>query len=328
MIDIALPHHLARDYGSQILAAAPGAVRLVPMVGGAPDDPDASQVEIAVNGIFDGPVGFRELIETMPALRWIHTAASGIDDFVSPALRDRGVIVTNSAGLFSPAIAEYALAAIIGLARGLPDWQRLREAHVWGDPLTQEPEPFELHGRRLGIVGYGSIGRYLASVAKALGMEVWATKRVMMPTVGEPLDRLLPSSDLHELLRGCDVVVLAASLNSGSRRLIGAAELAAMRPHAILVNVGRGALLDEGALAEALHAGRLRGAALDVAIEEPLPSESPLWAAPNLTITPHIAGNTGAGWDRTMELFGANLRLYLDGHEAAMANVVDIALHL
>jgi phosphoglycerate dehydrogenase-like enzyme len=326
-IEIVLPRHLARDYGQEIAAVAPDRVRLLAITGGGPGDPDVARAEIALNGIFDGALDFADIVTQMPALRWIHSTSSGIDDFVSPALAERGCLVTNSAGLFSPAIAEYTIAAMVLLGRDLPRWFALQREHRWGDVLAV-PNIMELRGRRLGIVGYGAIGRYLAAACKQLGMEVWATKRTPMPTVGEPLDRLLPADDLHELLGACDAIVLAASLTASSRRLIGAAELHAMRPGAILVNVGRGALLDEDALVAALAGGRLRGAMLDVTTREPLPADSPLWDAPNLWLTPHVAGCSDEGWDRTIELFCANLRQYAAGRPHAMGNLVDLDDHL
>ena len=180
-----------------------------------------------------------------------------------------------------------------------------------------------LRGKRLGIVGYGAVGRELAAAARALGMSVWATKRSPLFLSAEPLDRLLPPDGLGEMLAESDAVVLCASLNRTTRHLIGEGELAAMKPTAILVNVGRGGLIDEDALVRALHDGRLRGAMLDVTAEEPLPAESPLWTAPNLLITPHISGNAPESWDNQVDFFCRNLRLYLEGSPGRMGNLVD-----
>jgi phosphoglycerate dehydrogenase-like enzyme len=140
---------------------------------------------------------------------------------------------------------------------------------------------------------------------------------------GEPLDRLLPSTGLPELLQACDVVVLCASLNRTSRHLIGEAELGAMKPTAVLVNVARGGLVDEAALVRALTEGRLRGAVLDVTEEEPLPSQSPLWTTPNLIVTPHVSGHATESWRSAVGFFCRNLQLYLDGTPERMGNLVD-----
>jgi phosphoglycerate dehydrogenase-like enzyme len=156
-------------------------------------------------------------------------------------------------------------------------------------------------------------------------MTVWATKRSPLFLSAEPLDRLLSPDRLGEMLAVSDAVVLCASLNRSTRHLIGEDELAAMKPTAILVNVGRGGLVDENALVGALREGRLRGAMLDVTAEEPLPAESPLWTAPNLLITPHISGNAPESWDRQVDFFCRNLRIYLEGSPERMGNLVDYA---
>jgi phosphoglycerate dehydrogenase-like enzyme len=159
-------------------------------------------------------------------------------------------------------------------------------------------------------------------------MEVWATKRTPLFLSGEPIDRLLPPSELKELLAASDVVALCASLNRSSRELIGEAELAVMKPTATLVNVARGGLVDEDALLRALEEEGLRGAMLDVTREEPLPADSPLWTAPNLLLTPHISGNAPESWGWGVEFLCANLRLYLDGSPERMGNLVDYSAML
>jgi len=159
-------------------------------------------------------------------------------------------------------------------------------------------------------------------------MEVWGCRRTPILPTAEPLDRLLPAADLPALLEACDVVVLTASLNSTTRHLIGAPELARMRPGAILVNVARGGVVDQDALVAALRAGHLRAALLDVATPEPLPPDSPLWDTPGLFLTPHISGTSPEGHQRAIDLFCANLRLYLAGHSEHLGNLVDVRDHL
>jgi phosphoglycerate dehydrogenase-like enzyme len=321
---VAIARVLAEEYGERIEAAGAGRVRLLPLRGEDGEAP-LDDVEIAVYGRYDGPLSFRELAARMPALRWIHSTGAGMDSFVSPELADRGVIVTNSAGVYAPAMAEYAIAGMIAIAR---DFRRLIAQH---DEARWNHEPVagrELYGKRVGIVGYGATGRYLATICKALGMEVWATKRRPVLTAGEPLDRLLPSESLQELLGACDYVVVTASLNSTTRHLLGAAELRACKRGSVLVNVARGGVVDQDALLAALDDGRLAGAFLDVAEPEPLPPESPLWRHPRVIVTPHIAGGSPEGWARTIDLFCDNLPLYLRGETGRLANVADLAEHL
>lgn len=158
-------------------------------------------------------------------------------------------------------------------------------------------------------------------------MEVWATKRTPTISTSEPVDVLLPATEIRRLLATSDYVVIAASLNSSTRDLIGRAELQGLKRGAVLVNVARGAIVDKVALAEALLSGQLRGAVLDVTDPEPLPPDDPLWHAPNLWITPHISGETTDGYDRAVDLFCANLKLYLAGDPERMGNIADLSAH-
>jgi phosphoglycerate dehydrogenase-like enzyme len=275
-------------------------------------------LEVVVTGI-DETVFDRAI--SAPSVRWVHSVSAGVEHLPLDRMAERGILLTNSAGAYATAMAEYAVAAMIMLARSLPSWLEGQRERRWldGDSFGSSV----LRGKRLGIVGYGAVGRELAAGARALGMEVWATKRTPLFLSGEPLDRLLPAEGLHELLSASDFAVLCASLNRSSRHLIGAAELEAMKPGAVLVNVARGGLVDEDALVRALEKGWLRGAMLDVTAEEPLPPESPLWTAPNLLITPHISGNAPESWRRQVDFFCGNLRLYLAGTPERMGNLVD-----
>lgn len=324
MKTIALPRAFADRYGAAIEAAGAGRVRLLPLVGEEGED-GLDDVEIAVYAPYEGSLGFAELADRMPSLRWIHSTGAGIDSFASPKLLERGVIVTNSAGVYAPAMAEYVVAGMVAIAR---DLRRLIAQQDEGRWRHEEVSGRELYGKRVGIVGFGATGRYVAAVCKALGMEVWATKRTPMLTEGEPVDRLLPPGALHELLGASDYVVVAASLNSTTRHLLGQAEFSAMKPGAGFVNVARGGLVDQAALIAALDDGRVGGAVLDVVTPQPLPPDSPLWAHPRVIVTPHISGGSPEGWARSMELFGKNLPLYLDGHTGRLGNVVNLADHL
>jgi phosphoglycerate dehydrogenase-like enzyme len=256
-----------------------------------------------------------------PSIRWVHSMSAGVEHLPLERMAERGILLTNSAGAYATAMAEYSLAAMIMLARSLPVFLDSQRERRWRH--DDEGASNVLRGKRLGIVGYGAVGRELAVAARAVGMEVWATKRTPLFLTGEPLDRLLPPDELSELLPASDFVVLCASLNRTTHHIIGDAELRAMKQTAALVNVARGGLIDEDALVRALRAGKIRGAMLDVTTEEPLPAESELWRTPNLLITPHISGNAEESWTYEVGFFCSNLRLYLDGSPERMGNLVD-----
>ncbi len=320
---VVLPRFLLDGHRSELESAVGDRAYLV-----TDDDPSLldgipATLEVLVTGIDEAV--FERVIDAA-GLRWVHSISAGVEHLPLDRLAERGVLLTNSAGAYAPAMAEYALAAMIMLARSLPSWLEGQRERRWIEASAFDATV--LRGKRLGIVGYGAVGRQLASTAKALGREVWATRRTPLFVSGEPLDRLLSAHDLHELLRASDFVVLCASLNASTRRLIGVRELAVMKPTAILVNVARGALVDEEALMDALGKGTLRAAMLDVTTEEPLPPDSALWTAPNLFITPHVSGNTPESWDWEVEFFCRNLELYLDGSPERMGNLVDYSAML
>jgi phosphoglycerate dehydrogenase-like enzyme len=318
-IAVLVPRFLLDGNHAELDAATGGRAVLVP-----DDDADLllesrlAAIEVVVTGIEQAV--FERAIEG-PAVRWVHSISAGVEHLPLERMAERGILLTNSAGAYATAMAEYALAGMIMLARNMPHWLEGQRDRRWLD--SGSAELHVLRGKRLGIVGYGAVGRELAGAAQALGMVVWATKRTPLFLSGEPLDRLLSSTDLLELLSASDFVVLCASLNNSTRHLIGSAELEAMRPTAVLVNVARGGLIDEGALALALREGRIRGAMLDVTTTEPLPEDSELWTMPNLFITPHISGNATESWQWEVEFFCGNLRLYVEGSPERMGNLVD-----
>ena len=221
---------------------------------------------------------------------------------------------------------------MLAFACRLPHYLRLQAAANW-DRSGRASDT--LRGQTLGIVGYGSIGRELARLADGLGMSVVATRRdlrhpadegsYMEPGVGDPLaeipTRLYPPQALASMLAVCDYVALTLPLTGETQHLLDESMLAAMKPGAVLINVSRGAVLDEAALISALAAERIAGAALDVFEEEPLPATSPLWSLDNVIITPHIAGNTRRYHEKAATLFGENLRRYLNNE--ALFNLYD-----
>jgi phosphoglycerate dehydrogenase-like enzyme len=256
-------------------------------------------------------------------LRWIHLTAAGVASYLFPALIESPVVVTNARGLHAASMSEHALAMMLALARKLHlarDAQRERrwtQDEQFGD---RQPPFAQLEGGTLGIVGFGAVGRALAVRARALGMRVLVVRRRPDAAPG-PADAQWGRERLPELLERSDWVVLVAASTAETHRLVGRAELARMKPGAVLINLGRGALVDEAALVEALIAGRIAGAALDVFEREPLPPGSPLWTLPQVLITPHTSGLGPRFWERTCELFARNLRRFRAGEP--LENVVD-----
>jgi phosphoglycerate dehydrogenase-like enzyme len=255
-------------------------------------------------------------------LRWIQITSAGVGPALFPELAASDVVLTNGRGLYSDAMAEHALAVMLAFARRLHLSRDLQHERRWGHVALRDEAPgfATLDGGTLGIVGFGSIGEALASRARAFGLRVIGLRRTPR-TPPDPAHEQWAAGRLHELLARADWVVLAPPLTDETRGMIGAAEIAAMRRHAVLVNLGRGALVDEDALTAALAAGRIGGAGLDVFREEPLPAASPLWTMPNVIVTPHVSGLGPGLWERAMALFARNLSAFLEGR--TLENVVD-----
>ncbi len=252
-----------------------------------------------------------------PGTPWIHTRAAGLDSLLFPALVDSGVVLTNGRGVFSSSLAEFVIGALLYFARDFPRLERNRQRGVW-----EVFEPLDLAGRTLGIVGYGDIGRAIAERARRLGMKVIALRRRALLSAADPwVDETLPPDELLALMRRADDVVVATPLTAETRGLVGEAAIGAMKPGAVLVNVGRGPVVDEAALARALGERRIRGAALDVFETEPLPAASPLWGLDNLLLSPHCADNTPGWLEAAMRAFLANLDRFRRGER--LLNVVD-----
>ncbi len=264
--------------------------------------------------------------EDAPALRWIQLNTAGADTLLGGPLVERGVAVTTASGIHAIPMAEYVFAMLLGWCRRLPEmltWQRRSQ---WPEAADRERlfVPREIHGQTLGIVGYGSIGRHVARLAKAFGMRVLAMRRgerrehgFTVPGTGDPEgtlpDRYVEPDALHELLTESDVVLNALPLTAQTRNYFGREAFAAMRSNAIFINIGRGATCDEEALAQALRERRIEAALLDVFAQEPLPSSSPLWGLQGVMISPHVAGWAPNYNERATELFAENLRRYAAG---------------
>lgn len=308
-----LPDHLIEHLREFVCQIAPNC-EIVPIGpdGEITESPEGADVIFLRWGL--NPETTRRLLTRIPNLRWVHTISAGVDHLLFPELRDSEVILTNASGVFNVPIAETVMAYILAVVKRLPEfWARQRE-HRWEKlPLR------ELHGLTVGIIGLGDIGTEVARLCRAFGMRVLGLRRRLAPS--DVADEVLPPDRLHDLLARSDFVVIAVPLTAQTRGMIGRAELAAMKPDAWLINISRGAIVDEEALIEALRAGHIGGACLDVFAEEPLPAESPLWDMPNVIITPHNSWSSPHIEEREIDLFLENLRRYVAGEP--LLNVVD-----
>lgn len=249
-------------------------------------------------------------------LRWIHLTAAGADCLAPLRERLAGIVVTNSRGIHGAPIAEYALAAMTALQSDLPAFWRAQQARRW------ERRPVHtLQGRTLVIVGVGAIGGDIATRASALGMRALGVNRSGAPAAA--CARTYAVADIGDALAQADFVVVTLPLTDETRHVVGEREFAATKAGAWLVNVGRGGVVDEAALLDALRAGRLAGACLDVFEQEPLPPDHPLWSQPNVIVTPHVAGWRVDYVDRVLDIFLANLARF-EANEP-LANVFDLA---
>lgn len=266
----------------------------------------------------------RPLFLAAKRLRWVHSAAAGVGNALYPEMRDAEIVLTNSAGVHAIPIAEYIAASVLYFFRGLDiavDQQRRSE---WNkQPFVGESSPLrEVGGACVLIVGAGGIGSEAARRLTALGARCVGVRR--RPALGTPegFERVIGFDAIDRELSNADVVVLAAPLTEETRGLLDARRLGALRSSAIIVNVARGALVDEAEMIERLRAGRLRGAALDVFLEEPLASDSPLWQLRSVLVTPHVSPvSPGRFWARELDLFLDNWRRFTRGE--SLRNVVD-----
>ena len=319
--------------------------------------PGSRIVNLSVEGLADGPVedievlmrgwlsseAFDRLVTRAPRLRWVHSATSGVERALTPAAREREITVTNARGVFTRPIAEHVLMLILAISRRLPQLLELQRERTW-QPL----QGVELRELTIGIVGYGSIGRAVASLAGAFGAQVIALRRNPGGSPDRPADgtrhnlgsagdysddaddafpfapapvRIVGPDGLHQLLAASDIVVLAAPLTPETEDMIDAAALAVMGKEAWIINVARGRLIDDRALVDALREHRIGGAALDAFRQEPLAATSPFYDLGNVIVTPHTAWSSARVLDRSIDLFCDNLRRYAAGE--MLRNVVD-----
>ncbi|MCB9418816.1 MAG: D-2-hydroxyacid dehydrogenase [Ardenticatenaceae bacterium] len=266
--------------------------------------------------------------EQAPNLRWVQVHWAGIDRLLETPVWNSDIAITNTSGIHAPNMAQYTMTQILAWAHRVPKWFQYQKMGKWPQNRWDKFVPDELHGRTLGIVGYGSIGREIARLAKPFGMKILVSKRdarqpedsgyIVMgggDPRGELPDRIYPGEATRSMLAKCDYVVITLPLTEKTRHFFDESLFKEMKPTAFLVNVGRGSLINEPDLIKALKKGMIAGAGLDVFETEPLPPDSPLWTMDNVILTPHVSGFTPYYDDRAVNLFTENLRRYLAGEK-------------
>jgi phosphoglycerate dehydrogenase-like enzyme len=314
---------VATDFSDEIMNALRAVSPRYKIERHFPNVPDSAWAEAEV--LYTG----RKLPEPAqaPRLRWIQFHSAGLDDVLkNDLIRAEDLEVTTASGIHAVQMSEYCLAMMLAFAYKLPTLLALQAKAEWPDKPHKLFLPRELRGQTLGIAGYGSIGRELARQAAALGMTVLATKRDPMHPAesgsyvesgtGDPEGsipaRIYPDAALKSMAAECDFLVVTLPLTDATRHIVNEDVLNGMKKSAVIINVGRGSVIDEPALITALSFGKIGGAALDVFEEEPLPKTSPLWNLENVILTPHISGNSAHYNEKAAALFAENLQRYIE----------------
>jgi phosphoglycerate dehydrogenase-like enzyme len=258
----------------------------------------------------------RDVFLSCPKLRWIHSRSAGLERSLFPELIASPVLLTNGTGVFSSSLGEFALAAILYFAKDLRRIIRNQMKGVW--------EPFDVlmaAEQTVGIIGYGDIGHAVAARVRSLGMKILAVKRNVPPYSDALADEIYGRDSLLQILPRCDYVVVTTPLTEKTRGMIGEREIAAMRSTAVVINLGRGPVINEQALLQALSRNRIKGAALDVFDEEPLPAGHEFYKLENVLLSPHCADHTADWLDEAMQLFLEQLQRFQTGRP--LLNIVD-----
>jgi phosphoglycerate dehydrogenase-like enzyme len=274
---------------------------------------------ILYSGLAGQTAPLRDVWPYAKKVRWIHSLSAGVENVLFPELINSRVVVTNARGVFKRSLAEFVVLGMLYFYKRVRRLIESQRAHKWDDFLVDW-----LPGKIMGVVGYGEIGRECGMLAKALGVKVYATRRNVELSAKDPvLDRVFPSARLREMVSEVDVVVAAAPLTPQTKHMLSDAEFNMMKPSAIVMNVGRGPVIDEAALIRALQTGTIGGAALDVFEEEPLPPDHPFYDMQNVLLSPHCTDRTrDPDWlDLSMQCFVENFHRYIKGEE--LKNVVD-----
>jgi phosphoglycerate dehydrogenase-like enzyme len=278
----------------------------------ASDEADVAAKAPDAHVILNGKLEPRLLGTAVPLaknLKWIHSLWTGVENSISPEVVASPVPLTNGRGVFCVPLAEWAIGAMLHFSYQMRRMIRQQEAGVWATFTTEE-----LQGRTLGLIGYGSIGRAAAERARAFGMTVLALRRRMELFHDDPLvNRAFEPARINDLIAASDHVMVAVPLTPETRGMVGAAQIAAMKPNAVLINVGRGAIVDEAALLDALENNRIRGAALDVFTVEPLPESHAFYRLKNVLLSPHTADHVQDFANLAVECFLENMKLFRAG---------------
>lgn len=265
-----------------------------------------------------------EWIAGAPKLKWVHSSAAAVEGLLPLRELDaRGIVVSNSRGIQAIPIAEHVIGGLLVLARKFDRMIHAQRERRWIQNDLVDDYPTVLYGKRMTIVGLGTIGLEVAKRAHAFGMNVTGIKRRIGGDTPVFVEQVLPPEKLHESLRNCDVLVLSTPGVAATRGMIRAEELSMLNRGALLVNVARAAVVDERAMIDALESGQLGGAVLDVFEKEPLDQASPLWSMRNVLISPHASGFRANHWDDVIDLFADNLRRFQSG--TRLKNEVDLA---
>ena len=276
---------------------------------------DATDAEVYFSWFYLKPTTLHRVLDAAPSLRWHHAPNAGVNHILTPKYLERDLILTNGAGVHGIPIAEFVITYLLAYTKRLPILYQLHAEHNWQRGLPN----IELFGKTLLIIGAGGIGQEIAVRAKAFGMRIFGSCRHPEPLPN--FDKVVGANEWKELLPEAEFVVIAAPLTLETKGMIDMETLGLFRPDSYLINIARGAIVDESALTTALEKGWIAGAALDTVFTEPLPAESPLWTLPNVFITPHCSGNSPRVKERTLALFLDNLTRYRQGKP--LRNVVD-----
>jgi len=289
-------------------------VKIAANVAGLGDDLARAQVLFSWTGSKDDVAA---VLKNAPGLEWIHARYAGLDRILFPALMESPVPLTNGTGVFSQSLGEFVMLGVLYFAKDLPRMWRAKTERRW-DVFDVD----EASRQTIGIVGHGDIGRAVSRRAKAFGMRVLALRRNPAKRAGdEDVDRVYASNELHAMLPECDYVAVTAPMTPETEGMIGRAEFEMMKPGAIIMNVGRGPVINEAAMIEALQKKVIRGAWLDVFDVEPLPPDNPLWAMENVFISAHCADHTRDWLDDAVQFFVDQFGRWSRGE--ALKNVAD-----
>jgi phosphoglycerate dehydrogenase-like enzyme len=260
--------------------------------------------------------GFRSVLDRASGLRWVHSPSAGVEHWPLQELANRNITLTNAAGVFAIPIAEWVLATMLRIVKRVDALVDAQREHRWVNDFAAD----ELHGKTLLVLGTGGIGGEIITRAQAFGMRVWGSNRSGRSVPGA--EWVVRGEAWREVLPQVDFLVSTLPLTDETRQMINEAELASLHAGAWVINVGRGATINEDALVDAVRNGRIGGAALDAWTTEPLPPDHPAWTLPNVIISPHASGSSPAGRDRGLDLFVENLLRFTRGEQ--LANEVDL----